>query len=60
MESNKSIFGNQGTKGIIKLNNPITKKEYLDKYLRIWDDDIEGAQNMLNKFENQGLIEIIR
>jgi hypothetical protein len=54
------IFSDRYGEGIIKLNNPITKKEYLDKYLSIWDDDIEGAQNMLNKFENQGLIEIIR
>jgi len=54
------IFSDGYGEGIIKLNNPITKKEYLDKYLSIWDDNIEGAQNMLNKFENQGLIEIIR
>jgi len=54
------IFSDRYGEGIIKLNYPVTKKEYLDKYLRIWDDDIEGAQNMLNKFENQGLIEIIR
>jgi len=54
------IFSDGYGEGIIKLNNPITKKEYLDKYLKVWDADMEGAQNMLDKFKNEGLIEIIR
>jgi hypothetical protein len=54
------MFSDRYGEGIIKLNNPITKKEYLDKYLKVWDTDMEGAQNMLDKFKNEGLIEIIR
>jgi len=54
------MFSDRYGEGIIKLNNPITKKEYLDKYLKVWDADMEGAQNMLDKFKNEGLIEIIR
>jgi len=54
------IFSDRYGEGIIKLDNPTTKKEYLDTYLKVWDTDMEGAQNMLDKFKNEGLIEIIR
>jgi hypothetical protein len=54
------MFSDRYGEGIIKLNNPITKKEYLDKYLKVWGATMEGAQNMLDKFKNEGLIEIIR
>jgi hypothetical protein len=54
------IFSDRYGEGIIRLDNPTTKREYLDKYFKVWDTDMEGAQNMLDKFENEGLIEIVR
>ena len=54
------IFSDRYGEGIIRLNNPTTKREYLDKYFKVWDSDMEKAQYMLDKFENEGLIEIVR
>jgi len=54
------IFSDRYGEGMIKINGLTTKKEYLDKYSKIWDTDTDNAEDNLIRFEKQGLIEIIR
>jgi len=54
------IFSDRYGEGMIRVDGFTSKKEYLDKYFKIWDTNMNDAEDNLIRFEKQGLIEIIR